>query len=498
MFNVSKLSSLGFGALLFLTTFGAGSLAADEQWNRVATKHFEMYTTNDVDRATAALQVFEQVRSFFLQSNQAAGVPDSPVKIIAFRSETEYAQYRLNPGAFAYFLRNYKHDYIVMQDIDPEHYPAVIHEYTHLIVEHSGWKLPLWLNEGWAEVYSTLQAQGNQVVLGRVPAGRLADLRAGDPLSLQTLFAVDHKSAYYQQPDKMRLFYAQSWALCHMLMLSPAYKPKFLAFVAAVSAGKPVADCFDAIYGKTLDQVQREFTEYLGRVPLAEELLDVQLSSSQSQPVVSPLSSFDRDLALSDLLGASAQTAGEARRLLTQLSEEQPDNAEVEESLGYLAWQQGNEQEARHHFRRAFQNGSNDAVMLCEYASLVEASAEADIAEGDSARSALLKALALQPNYADARLQFGLMEFRAGRYESASANLSLIRIVNPHQAYCYYSALAYSNYRLGKLEDARLAATSAKDYANSPEKQQHCLSLLARLDSSRRRPEALSVLLPLR
>lgn len=494
MSNVSKFWPLFF----LLTNFGASPLLADEQWNRMATKHFEMYTTNDADHATAALQVFEQVRSFFVQSNQAAGVPDLPVKIIAFRSEGEYARYRLNPGAFAYYLHNYKHDYIVMQDINPEHYPAVIHEYTHLIVEHSGWKLPLWLNEGWAEVYSSLQSQGNKVVVGRVPVGRLADLRAGDWLSLQTILAVDHKSPYYQQPDKMRLFYAQSWALCHMLMLSPAYKPKFLSFVAAVSAGRPAADCFSAIYGKTLDQVQGDLTEYIGRAAQQTELLDVQLSSSESQPAVSPLSSFDRDLALSDLLGASAQTAGEARSLLTQLSKEQPGNAEVEESMGYLTWQQGNEQEVRLHFRRAFQNGSNDAVMLCEYASLVEASVQGDIAEGDSARSALLKALALQPNYIDARLQFALMEFRAGRYESASANLTLIKTVKPEQAYCYYSALAYSDYRLGKLEDARLAATSAKEYANSPAKQQHCLSLLTRLDASRRRPEVLGSLLPLR
>ncbi|MGI8635461.1 MAG: tetratricopeptide repeat protein, partial [Segetibacter sp.] len=398
-----------------------------------------MYTTNDADHATAALQVFEQVRSFFGQSNQAASVPDLPVKIIAFRSEGEYARYRLNPGAFAYYLHNYKHDYIVMQDINPEHYPAVIHEYTHLIVEHSGWKLPLWLNEGWAEVYSSLQSQGNQVVVGRVPVGRLADLRAGDWLSLQTILAVDHKSPYYQQPDKMRLFYAQSWALCHMLMLSPAYKPKFLSFVAAVSAGRPAADCFSAIYGKTLDQVQGDLTEYIGRAAQQTELLDVQLSSSESQPAVSPLSSFDRDLALSDLLGASAQTAGEARSLLTQLSKEQPGNAEVEESLGYLTWQQGNEQEVRLHFRRAFQNGSNDAMMLCEYASLVEASVQGDIAEGDSARSALLKALALPPNYIAARLPFALMEFRAGRYASTSATLTLTTTVKPEQAYCYYS-----------------------------------------------------------
>lgn len=493
MSNVQKLWPI---LLVLSVGLGVKPLIADEQWTRVATDHFEMYTTNDAVQASSALQVFEQVRSFFLQSGYAAGVPDRPVKIIAFRSEEEYAQYRLNPGAFAYFLHNYNRDYIVMQDISPQHYPAVIHEYTHLIVKHLGWKLPLWLNEGWAEVYSSLQSENNGVVVGRVPQGRLGDLIRDDWMSLPAVFAVDHQSPYYQDPRKMRLFYAESWALCHMLMLSPDYKAKFSGFMAAISAGQPEADVFHSIYGKTLDQVGEDLRNYFRHAGEQTELLEMKLSDSGSHPSISPLNAFDRDLALADLLGANPRTAAEARSLLMQLAQHDPKNTDVEESLGYIAWQQGDEQAARFHFRRALENGANDPVMLCEYASLVEATAQDDMAEGNSARAALVKALALKPDYIDARLQFALMEFRAGRYEEASANLALIKTVTPRQAYCYYSALAYSDYRLGKLDDARLAATSAKNYANSPERQQHCLSLLARLDSSRRRPEALSVLLP--
>lgn len=88
------------------------------------------------------------------------------------------------------------------------------------------------------------------------------------------------------------------------------------------------------------------------------------------------------------------------------------------------------------------------------------------------------------------------MEFRAGHYEAASANLAQIKTVKPEQAYCFYSALAYTQYRLGKVEEARAAATSAKQYANNPQRQERCISLLTKLDASHRRPEALSSLLP--
>lgn len=473
-------------ALFLMTSFGLTLLTADEQWTKLATKHFEMYTTNDARSAAAVLQEFEQVRSFFLQSNQTIHIPNVPVKIIAFRSEEEYAKYRLNPGAFAYYLHNHNYDYIVMQDINPEHYPAAIHEYTHMVVQHAGWNLPLWLNEGWAEVYSSLDVQADRVVVGGIPAGRLYDLQTRSWLNLPTLFAVDRKSSYYRQPDQMKIFYAQSWALCHMLMLSPEYRPKFMTFVAAVSSGKPVAECFQTIYGKTLDQVQADLMSDLNRATPEVEAFDMQLTKMESQPVISPLRSFERDVALASLLAGSAQTAGEAQRMLTRLASEDPGNADVEESLGYLAWQQGDEQATRLHFRRAFEKGSRDAEMLCQYASLVEATDRGDALEGDSARAALVKALALRPDYIDARLQFALMEFRAGQYDSAFANLTRIKAVKPDQAFCYYSALAYSGYRLGKLDDARFAAISAKDYANSPERQQRCLSLLARLDASQK------------
>lgn len=483
--------------VLFLAgLFSVAPVRAQEPWTRVATKNFEMYTTDDAAHATAALEAFERVRSFFLQSDQATSVPPGQVKIVAFRSEAEYAQYRLNPGAFAYFLHNYKGDYIVMRDINPEHFPAVIHEYTHLVIQHSGWKLPLWMNEGVAEVYSSLQVQGNQMVLGKLPVGRMNDLRRGEMLSLPALMAVDHSSPYYQQRDKMRLFYAEAWALSHMLMLSPEYKSKLLEFVAAISAGKTGAECFEQIYGKTLEQVQGDLVASLNVAAQQTELLNVKAAGGDVQPVFSPLSNFDRDLTLADLLSASTRTAGVARTILLELSAEQPKNADVEESLGYLAWQRGDEREAQVHFRRAFQNGSDDPVMLCEYASLVEASEQGDIQEGDAARAALLKALAIRPDYTDARLQFALMEFRAGRYQAASTNFSQIKTVKPEQAYCFYSALAFTQFKLGRTEEARAAATSAQHFANSPQRQERCLSLLTQLDSSRRRPEALSSLLP--
>ena len=123
----------------------ASGMQASEHWIRLTTPHFEMYTTNSEKQGTAALNVFEQVRYFFLENSQSQTAPGATVRIIAFRSEKEFNPYRFNEGAFAYYMPGRKADYIVMQDINPEHYQAAMHEYTHLIVQHSHLKLPVWM-----------------------------------------------------------------------------------------------------------------------------------------------------------------------------------------------------------------------------------------------------------------------------------------------------------------------------------------------------------------
>jgi hypothetical protein len=56
-------------------------------------------------------------------------------------------------------------------------------------------------------------------------------------------------------------------------------------------------------------------------------------------------------VALSSLLAARPQTAAEARSSFIMLATAQPGNAEVEESLAYLAWQQGRIEDAILNFR---------------------------------------------------------------------------------------------------------------------------------------------------
>lgn len=158
----------------------APSAFAAEQWLKIKSANFDLLTTAGERKGREAILYFEQVRTLFSKLSGSAA-PGLPVRIIAFQSDKEYKPYRLNDFAAAYYTGSRDRDYIVMGRIDPELYPVAIHEYAHLIVKHAGLSLPAWLNEGLADVYSTLKPVGAKVLLGEVQLGRYHERQMAGP-----------------------------------------------------------------------------------------------------------------------------------------------------------------------------------------------------------------------------------------------------------------------------------------------------------------------------
>ena len=223
---------------------------------------------------------FEQVRSFFLQASPAKHAPEFPVRIVAFRSESQYKPYRINESAVAYYAPGRNRDYIVMQDISSEHYPVAIHEYTHLIVKHVGLKLPLWLNEGWADVYSSLAPKGDKALVGSPLPGHFQTLLTTKWLTLDVLASVDHNSPLYNERNKAGIFYAESWLLVHMLYLSPGYRANFSKLLLAISSGQDMAQACQSVYGKGLKEIASDLDQYSRSKLFYGVVFDVKLEKA--------------------------------------------------------------------------------------------------------------------------------------------------------------------------------------------------------------------------
>ena len=469
-------------ALVFLTTL---PLAAADQWIKLTTPHFELYTTAGEKKGREAILYFEQVRNFFLLASPSKKVPEFPVRIVAFRSEKQYKPYRMNEFAVAYYTRTQMRDYIVMQDIAQENYHVAIHEYTHLIVEHTGLKLPPWLNEGWAELYSTLKPLGNKAMIGDLIPGRVQTLQTEKWLELATLTAVDHDSPYYNERNKAGIFYAQSWALMHMLYLSPVYRPYFTRIVVALANGQSFAAAMQSTVGRSIVDVQKDLRGYLQSNRLLGAVFDVHLEKSEEEAIASSPSPFELDMTLADLLAAGRKTE-QAKEEYRRIAKENPAKPEVEESLGYLAWQGHDENAAREHFAKAFAAGTKNARVCFEYAMFEQRAHPAS----EIVVQALDRAVALNPDYTEARLQLGLMKLHTREWSAALGILGQIHNVNEDQAAWLFSGLAYAHAQLGDREQARVNVEKAKKYAKTPEQKTRADDLLRYLDAQQRAVDA--------
>ena len=452
-------------------------LDAADQWIKLTTPHFELYTTAGEKKGREAILYFEQVRSFFLEASPSKRAPEVPVRIVAFRSESQYKPYRMNEGSLAFYASGRNRDYIVMQDISAEHYPAAIHEYTHLAVKHAGLKLPTWLNEGMADLYSTLKPKGTQALVGDLIPGRAQTLLTSKWMPLEVLASVDETSPLYNERDKAGVFYAQSWFLTHMLYLSPEYRPNFTKFMLALTNGQDMLQAFQSAYGKGVQDVFFDLNQYLKGNRFYGMLFNVKLEKSAEDPQVSEATAADSGLVLGDVLALVHKT-DEARRAYDQLAKDNPGNADVQESLAYLDWRAGHMESARQHFSRAYSAGLNHAQMCLDYATL-----ELNASPGSTqAISILRRALELKPDFVDARLQLALALSNQENFEAAVEEFRQVKKVNPDQAPQFFLAKAYADARVGNIDQARQDIESAKKWVKSPADSDRAAALARYLD----------------
>jgi hypothetical protein len=162
--------------LLSLIGLIAATASGEPRWIHIHSTNFEIYSSASEGSTRETLRYFEQVRTFFLQATGRSVSKPVPIYIIAFGSEKEYLPFRPNEFAAAFYHGGAERDYIVLSHSSSETFPVATHEYVHLVVQHAGLNFPPWLNEGTAELYSTLKPLGDKVIVGNLIPGRLQAL----------------------------------------------------------------------------------------------------------------------------------------------------------------------------------------------------------------------------------------------------------------------------------------------------------------------------------
>ena len=101
----------------------------------------------------------------------------------------------------------------------------------------------------------------------------------------------------------------------------------------------------------------------------------------------------------------------------------------------------------------------------------------------DETRGALERAVALKPDFDDARYQLALLELNAGHFDETIAQLRALKSIAPKRAFQYWSTLSYALEAVGKNDEAKQAANRAKEYAATPAERARAERLIYTADT---------------
>ncbi len=458
------------GAVAALLIWGSLDAAPADPWLRLNSAHFELFTTAGEHAGREALRHFERVRSFFQQAFGLTPHGAHPVRIVAFRTAREYDPYRFNQVAEAYFTSGYHHDFIVMQSASAEHYSMAVHEYTHLLIHQMG-RVPQWLNEGLAELYSNLEVRETGVLVGKPIDGRAAVLATQPWLPLREVVAVDERSPLYNETSHAGVFYAESWFLVHMLALQEWYAPRFRQLGAALLEGD-TASAFLKVYGKSVEQVQQDLQLYFRSPRLSGRIFQVKLDDSKEATL--ERGGWEARATLAELLNGLPNHREEAHGACEELERDFPNRWENEQYCAEVFWRDHNLVDASLRFARAVELAPAQSRLRVEYAALLSAEGRF----GDAA--AQLRQAADTGAEDDIRYELAVALVQAGNFRDAIDEFSRIKTLPKEQALRYYYHLAAAHLGIGDTAGAEKLITQAEPLARTDQERKALEELRAK------------------
>jgi hypothetical protein len=214
------------------------------------------------------------------------------------------------------------------------------HEYGHAVLAQTGLRLPTWLNEGFAELYSNVERgpSETQVVVGHFLPGRVLSLRRDGWINLTELVSADANSRIFTSAAFVESAYAESWLLAHMLTMDPQYAGRLPSLLSAVQCGGS-EEALGQVYGKSMAQIEHDLRAYLeiGETNLRTldvELPDVQFITANGE------ADLEARLAIAEMLANYRGRGEQAREVCRRLALDYPSRAGIEYSTAQL-WTTG-------------------------------------------------------------------------------------------------------------------------------------------------------------
>lgn len=403
-----------------------------DNWRSVRTNHLLVIGNADAEKLRQVAAWLEFFHSAFARL-VSRNVLDSsvPTTVIVFRDDASFTPfkplYQGRPVDLAGFFQPGDDVNYIALSLDPDlrdPFSTAFHEYVHLHLKDNVPSAPLWLNEGLAELYGSLQFSGTDALLGSPLSHYIRLLRANEFLPLATLFSIGTNSPHYNEQDKSGIFYGQSWALVHYLMLGENGRPEqFRRFLQKVGRGDNAAKAIEDSFGVSIETLEQDLKTYVRRGEFGTQRVAIenpQTYASYTAMQRSALSEGEANYYLGDLLLHTGRDK-DAEQFFKQAVALDPGFIPPYASLGLIYVHQRRYTEAKKYLQKA--TTSQQSYLIHYYYAYV-LSREGVASDGrireyskETAaviREQLLRAIKLESNYAPAHYLLALVNVVTG------------------------------------------------------------------------------------
>jgi len=456
--------------LTLFITVGATALdlpRANEKWITLRVDEFEIVSNASPSATTDIAEDLLRMRAAVGKVTRLNVRSPLPTKVFIFANERSFAPYREvvfgrdADNISGIFLGGENGNFILLQGGSQNGVDRIVfHELTHYFVKNTVAGLPLWVNEGIAEYYSTFKTFGDEVHIGRPIDDHVLWLRGKALIPLRDLISVDRDSKIYNERSRQGVFYAESWALLHYLMLgSEERRGQLTTYLALIAAHRPADEAFTAAFGVTYAQMEVELRGYVRRNAFQYtrySLRDLAMSDVQKpEPMTYAAVVFQMGHLLANSPPANA---GVAEQFLAEALKANPANAAAHADVGRLHDLAGRRREAEESYQRAAQLGSTDPEIYLLYGSSVISrlgdEVEIPMADVQKARALFTRSAELDPN--SARAWAGIGATYAASTESPMDGIAALQkslaLAPGNQEAAFYLVQLYS--RSGRRADA--------------------------------------------
>jgi tetratricopeptide (TPR) repeat protein len=455
--------------ILAILLFTIPARAADK-WTSVQSKNFLFVgnaSENQIRDVAENLELFRTAYGkFFNLQEKAASVPAT---VIVFKSDASFRPYKPTyqgkPANIAGYFQGGADQNLIVLSAEIETPRVIYHEYVHRLMADNFSSMPPWFQEGFAECFSTLEIEGRdkKLRLGRAIGEHVALLNERRFLPLEQLFAVTTESKEYNEEEKQGLFYAESWALVHYMMLGPTDRAnQFREFLNGLNKGTPAPTVFQRVFQTDLPTFQKTFEAYIQqRVTWpAMEINSPGTLDRNKDMTARTLSEAEAEFYLGEMLLHDDRIAAAEPHIKAALRLD-PNLAGAQAAMGRLLLRLNKDTDAMAYLKRAIQLDPRDYLAHYYYASAIHGDNRTlTDADWSAARTELLRAIDLAPQFTAAtELLANLNLVRNAEIPQTIELLRRARTFAPGNDNLVVM-LAFALSRTSEREEARLLAES--------------------------------------